>query len=162
LPSFGSSNPQSQAASVPPPPNASVAPAGQQAYAPPLSQPAAPATPAPAAHQDYSDLMPYPSSRSPTCSAIRRRRAEHVHAIGSALYAARAGGRRHRRGSGAAGKSRYVEPAGLSQAIAVRSHVEQIRETRAAFCAGATYNKDARILMPYASGNFPDTNTYMV
>ena len=29
LPSFGSSNPQSQAASVPPPPNASVAPAGQ-------------------------------------------------------------------------------------------------------------------------------------
>jgi hypothetical protein len=57
LPSFGSSNPQSQAASVPPPPNASVAPAGQQAYAPPPSQPAAPAT---AAQQDYSDLMPYP------------------------------------------------------------------------------------------------------
>jgi hypothetical protein len=60
LPSFGSSNPQSQAASVPPPPNASVAPAGQQAYAPPPSQPAAPATAAPAAQQDYSDLMPYP------------------------------------------------------------------------------------------------------
>jgi hypothetical protein len=57
LPSFGSSNPQSQAASVPPPPNASVAPAGQQAYAPPPSQPAAPAT---AAQQDNSDLMPYP------------------------------------------------------------------------------------------------------
>ena len=60
LPSFGSSNPQSQAASVPPPPNASVAPAGQQAYAPPPSQPAAPATAAPPAQQDYSDLMPYP------------------------------------------------------------------------------------------------------
>ena len=60
LPSFGSSNPQSQPASVPPPPNASVAPAGQQAYAPPPSQPAAPATAAPPAQQDYSDLMPYP------------------------------------------------------------------------------------------------------
>ena len=59
LPSFGSSNPQSQAASVPPPPNASVAPAGQP-YAPPPSQPAAPATAPPAAQQDYSDLMPYP------------------------------------------------------------------------------------------------------
>jgi hypothetical protein len=60
LPSFGSSNPQSQPASVPPPPNASAAPAGQQAYAPPSSQPAAPATAAPAAQQDYSALMPYP------------------------------------------------------------------------------------------------------
>ena len=60
LPSFSSSNPQSQAASVLPPPNASVAPAGQQAYAQPPSQPAAPATAVPAAQQDYSDLMPYP------------------------------------------------------------------------------------------------------
>jgi hypothetical protein len=60
LPSFGSSNPQSQAASVPPPPNVSVVPGGQQAYVPPPSQPAAPATTAPAAQRDYSDLMPYP------------------------------------------------------------------------------------------------------
>jgi hypothetical protein len=44
LSSFDSSNPQSQAASVPPPPNASVAPA----------------TAAPAAQQAYSDLIPYP------------------------------------------------------------------------------------------------------
>ena len=34
--------------------------------------------------------------------------------------------------SGSAGKFRYFEPAGLSQAIAVRSHVEQISEPRAA------------------------------
>jgi hypothetical protein len=59
LPSFGSSNPQSQPASVPPPPNSSVAPAGQQAYAPPPSQPAAPATAAPAA-QPGLQRLPYP------------------------------------------------------------------------------------------------------
>src|SRR5262249_35018795 len=39
FPSFGSSNPQSQAASVPPPPDVA---AGQQAYAPPPGQPSNP------------------------------------------------------------------------------------------------------------------------
>jgi hypothetical protein len=39
FPSFGSSNPQSQAASVPPPPDV---PAGQQAHAPPPGQPSNP------------------------------------------------------------------------------------------------------------------------
>ena len=136
LPSFGSSNPQSQAASVPPPPNASVAPAGQQAYAPPPSQPAAPATSAPAAQQGYSDLMPYPKQSladvfrelGAAARSDRAASAGHIYAIRSTLYATSAGRGRYRRCSGAAGKFRYFEPAGLSQAIAVRSHVEQISE----------------------------------
>jgi hypothetical protein len=58
--------------------------------------------------------------------------AGHVYAIRSTLYATGAGRGRYRRCSGAAGKFRYIEPAGLSQAIAVRSYVEQISEPRAA------------------------------
>jgi hypothetical protein len=58
--------------------------------------------------------------------------AGHIYAIRSTLYATSAGRGRYRRCSGSAGKFRYFEPAGLSQAIAVRSHVEQIREPRAA------------------------------
>jgi hypothetical protein len=54
--------------------------------------------------------------------------AGHVYAIRSTLCATSAGRGRYRRCSGAAGKIRYFEPAGLSQAIAVRSHVEQISE----------------------------------
>ena len=135
LPSFGSSNPQSQAASVPPPLNASVAPAGQQAYAPPPSQPR-PATAAPPAQQDYSDLMPYPKQSlaevfrelGAAARSDRAASAGHIYAIRSTLYATSAGRGRYRRCSGAAGKFRYFEPAGLSQAIAVRSHVEQISE----------------------------------
>jgi hypothetical protein len=58
--------------------------------------------------------------------------AGHVHAIGTALYAARTGGRHRLRSGSAAGKSRYFQHAVLSQAIAIRSHVEQISEPRAA------------------------------
>ena len=137
LPSFGSS--QSQAASVPPPPNASVAPAGQQAYAPPPSQPAAPATSAPAAQQDYSDLMPYPKQSladvfrelGAAARSDRAASARHIYAIRSTLYATSAGRGRYRRCGGAAGKFRYFEPAGVSQAIAVRSHVEQVKRVPA-------------------------------
>jgi hypothetical protein len=69
-----------------------------------------------------------------TCSFTRGFRPECLFyfLIASTLYVTRAGRGRYRRCSGAAGKFRYFEPTGLSQAIAVRSHVEQISEPRAA------------------------------
>ena len=135
LPSFGSANPQSQAASVPPPPNASVAPAGQQAYAPPPSSRACDRRTA--GLRRFNAVSKAVAGRrvqrfDAGARSDRAASAGHVYAIRSTLYATRAGRGRCRRCSGAAGKFRYFEPTGLSQAIAVRSYVEQISEPRAA------------------------------